>query len=137
MDIHETGLRNYFEEDRGFKNGAGEVYYYNANGKGLNLDPVSAGVDAAATIANTIAGISDMKQRREFDRATGRLSLDDQRKLGQQLQKAKSREAKLAIITAEVNKFRIEESKKQTRNMTLIIGGSLVFLLVVVYLVKK
>jgi hypothetical protein len=78
-----------------------------------------------------------MKQRREFDRATGRLSLDDQRKLAQQLQKAKSREAKLAIITAEVNKFRIEESKKQTRNMTLIIGGSLVFLIAVVYLVKK
>ena len=136
MDIHETGLRNYFEEDRGFKNGAGEVYYYNANGA-PNLDPVSAGVDAAATIANTIAGISDMKQRREFDRATGRLSLDDQRKLAQQLQKAKSREAKLAIITAEVNKFQIAESKKQTQNMTLIIGGSLVFLLVVVYLVKK
>lgn len=135
MDIHEIGIRNYFEEDRGFKNGAGEVYYYNANGT-PNLDPVSAGVDAAATIANTIAGISDMKQRREFDRATGRMSLDDQRKLAQALQKAKSREAKLALITSEINKFQIQQSKKTTQTMAIVIGGSLVFLFAVIYLTK-
>lgn len=136
MDIHEIGIRKYFEEDRGFKNGAGEVYYYNADGKTPNLDPLSAGVDAAATIANTIAGISDMKQRREFDRATGRMSLDDQRKLAQALQKAKSREAKLALITSEINKFQIEQSKKTTQTMALVIGGSLVFLFAVIYLTK-
>ncbi len=135
MDINEIGLKNYFEEDRGFKNGAGEVYYYNAEGI-PNLDPISAGADAAATIANTIAGISDMKQKREFDRATGRLSLDDQRKLAQALQKAKSREAKLALITSEINKFQIQQSKKTTQTMAIVIGGSLVFLFAVIYLTK-
>jgi len=126
MDIHETGLKSYFEEDRGFKNGAGEVYYYNF------IDPVQA-VSSAAAIG---LQASDDKQRRDFDRAVGRLSVSDQRKLAQQLQKAQSRDAKLALITSEINKFQIEQSKKQTRNMTLIIGGSLVFLIAIVYLAK-
>lgn len=131
MDVNEIGLKGYFEEDRGFKNGAGEVYYYNVAG-----DPITGSVEAAAMIATTAAQISDMKQRREFDRAVGRLSVADQRKLAQQLQKAQSRDAKLALITSEINKFQIEQSKKQTTNMALIIGGSLVFLIAIVYLAK-
>jgi hypothetical protein len=126
MDINEIGIKNYFEEDRGFKNGAGEVYYYNF------VDPVQA----VASAAQLGLQASDDKQRREFDRAVGRLSVADQKKLAQQLQKAQSRDAKLALITSEINKFQIEQSKKQTTNIALIIGGSLVFLIAIVYLAK-
>jgi hypothetical protein len=120
-------------------------------GLGLGLDPITAGIGAATQIAGTIAQISDMSKRRDFDFALGRLSLAEKTALERELGRANTQAQKLAILTQAVSSIRsaevtqklvnkgmaeADERKKERMMIYLIVGGGLALILTVV-LIKK
>jgi hypothetical protein len=114
--------------------------YYNVVG----VDPVTASVQVATQIAQTVSMINDADKRRNYEFALNRLSADRQQQLNQDLLKAKTRTEKLqvlanavATIKAQEVQSRIEGSSRADRNlMLMVIGGGLAFI-VVAYLIKK
>ena len=117
-----------------------EDMYYNVVG----VEPVTASIQAATQIAQTVAMINDVNKRRTYEFALNRLTADRQQQLNQDLLKAKTRTEKLqvlanaiATIKAQEVQSRIEGSSRADRNlMLMVIGGGLAFI-VVAYLIKK
>lgn len=122
-----------------------------AAGLGIGLDPISAGLGVATQIAGTIAQISDMNKRRDFDQAMGRLSLAERTALERELGRANTQAQKLAILTQAVSAIRsvevqqklinkgmaeADERKKERIMIYLIVGGGIA-LIVAAILIKK
>jgi uncharacterized protein (DUF2336 family) len=124
-----------------------EDMYYNNTGAPSptpSIDPITASIQAATQIAQTVAMINDADKRRNYEFALNRLTADRQQQLNQDLLKAKTRTEKLqvlanaiATIKAQEVQSRIEGSSRADRNlMLMVIGGGLAFI-VVAYLIKK
>jgi hypothetical protein len=123
----------------------------NPSSGGIGIDPITAGIGAATQIVGTIAQISDMQKRRDFDQAIGRLSLAEKTALERELGRANTQAQKLAILTNAVSAIRsaevtqklvnkgmaeADERKKERMMIYLIVGGG-VSLIVAVLLIKK
>ena len=119
MDIQDIGLENYFKDE-----------------KMLNVVGVTDVVQAGAIVATTVSEIQQAEKRAQFQRAFDRLSASEQIALAKQLQKNQSKEARLKIITDAVNLYNIQQEKNKNVQTGLIIGGSLVLLIAIVFLVK-
>lgn len=102
---------------------------------------IGAVTQIGATVATTVAQVKDVQKRRDYETALNRLSYDDQKILNEKMAKASSQNERLAILVQEINKSSIasmqEESRRDTLNAVIIIGGSLVFLFAIVFLTKK
>ena len=101
----------------------------------------TAVIGLATWVANTISGIKDTNKRREVETALQRLSYEDKKNLDDKMIRAKNQNDRLNILIAELNKYNIEKireaGKKDTRNAVIIIGGSLIFLIAIVFLIKR
>ena len=101
----------------------------------------TAVIGLATGVANTISGIKDTNKRREVETALQRLSYEDKKNLDDKMIRAKNQNDRLNILIAELNKYNIEKireaGKKDTRNAVIIIGGSLIFLIAIVFLIKR
>jgi len=123
----------------------------NPSAGGIGIDPITAGIGAAAQVAQTIANIVDMQKRRDFDQAIGRLSLAEKMALDRELGRANTQAQKLAILTNAVSAIRsaevtqklvnkgmaeADERKKERMMIYLIVGGGIA-LIGAVLLIKK
>ncbi len=93
------------------------------------IDPlaaVSTGVSALAGIASTIAGISDMKKRRDYEFAMGLLSNAQQKELNEKLLKANTQNERLQILSSAILQYTISaqaSADKSNRVMLIIAAG--------------
>lgn len=91
------------------------------------LSAVSAGVSALAGIAGTIAGINDMKKRREFEQAMGLLSNSQQNELNEKLLKANTQNERLQILSSAILQYTIsaQAGADKTNTVMLIIAATI------------
>jgi hypothetical protein len=109
------------------------------------IDPlaaVSAGVSALTGIATTIAGINDMKKRRDYEFAMGLLSNAQQKELNEQLLKANTQNERLQILSSAILQYTIsaQSSADKTNQVMLIIAAAIGVTLIIggiVYAVVK
>jgi hypothetical protein len=108
------------------------------------FDPITAGIQTATMVAQTIGQINDADKRRNYEFAISRLSADRQQLLNNQMLRAKTLTDRLgilanavAMVKAEETRSRIQSSESAERNkMILIIGGGMA-LLITAFLIKK
>lgn len=111
-------------------------------GGGMAVDPISAGVQAAAAIANTIAGINDMNKRRHFEEAIALLSQRQKAELNEKILKADTATARLQILSSSLVDFAIaneNNASKQETTMYIIAGclAGAIMIGAIIYGVKK
>lgn len=95
-----------------------------------SIDPLAAvgvGVQALTGIAGTIAGINDMKKRREYEQAMGLLSNAQQKELNEKLLKANTQNERLQILSSAILQYTINAQTAQDKSNTvmLIIAGAI------------
>ena len=107
---------------------------------GIALDPYTASAETLVNIGKTVAEISDMKKRREYEQVLSKLSFEEQKRLNNELAKAKSQSDRLSILAQNYSSLQqlqiAEQGKKETRLAIIVLGGA-VALLLAVYLIKK
>ena len=109
---------------------------------GASIDPVTAAVQAAATIANVIAGISDMNKRRLIESNLALLSEKQKIALAQQIARQQNKNDQVTIIANAVLTARDNNQDRQQKReqvMWLVVGGVGIFTLGILawYLKKK
>lgn len=92
------------------------------------IDPlaaVGAGVSALTGIASTIAGINDMKKRRDYEFAMGLLSNAQQKELNEKLLNARTQNERLQIMSSAILQYTInaQASADKSNRVMLIIAG--------------
>lgn len=110
----------------------------------MAIDPVSASIQVATAITQTVSQISDQNKRRNYEFAIARLNADEQNSLNRKLAAAGTQNERLAILANAIATIKAQEAasliesgnKKQTTLILLVIGGGLA-LLVAAYLIKK
>lgn len=100
------------------------------------IDPlaaVSTGVSALAGIASTIAGINDMKKRRDYEFAMGLLSNAQQKELNEKLLKANTQNERLQIMSSAILQYTIaaQNSADKSNRVMLIIAASVAGILII------
>ena len=115
----------------------------------LNLTKITQGLDVAGSaaqvgsvIAGTINQFVDAGKRRQFEQTISLLSQSQQQELDAKIQKSKSANEKLAILTNAVTQIKLAEiqgkiqpkteKKNDTKVIILIIGGGFALLLTAV-----
>lgn len=88
-------------------------------GGGSSFDPISAGVNAAATIANTIAGISDMNKRRLIESNLALLSEKERIELAQKISKQRNKNEQATILINTVMAARNANADRAQRTQTV------------------
>jgi len=78
------------------------------------IDPVSAVTQIGTATANTIAGISDMNKRREFDQALQSLTNSQQQELNEKLLSANTQNDRLRILSESMTNYLIANQAKGT-----------------------
>lgn len=110
-------------------------------GGGLSVDPVSAGIQAAAAIANVIAGISDANKRRLIE--SNLALLDDKQKiaLAQQIARQQNKNDQVTIIINAVLAAHAANADRAQRADTIkwiLIGSAAVVTLgIIAWYLKK
>lgn len=108
----------------------------------LNAIGVTEGVQAATSIAQTIAGISDMAKRRRFEESLALLSNRQMSELNEKIANAQTESDRLQIISSAIVGYAIANensaAKKETV-MYVIAGGLAVMILAgaIFYAVKR
>ncbi len=111
-------------------------------GGGVSADPISAAIEAAATIANTIAGINDMNKRRQFEQALSLLDNRQRNELNEKMLKAQTDSDRLQILSTTLVQFVIanETSGAKQDTVLYVVAGSLAAVILIgaiIYSVKK
>lgn len=142
-----TDFWNNGDGDTPLPSGGGGSDALLKQGKGLGTDVLGSAIAsnpytaAAAVISDTVVKVLDAKKRRELEERLGKLSLAQQRELGEKLQRTQSQQERIKIIVNAVAQVRVQQSLEQIkaksrRNLLLITGGILV-LLTTVYLATR
>ena len=106
----------------------------------MAVQAVLAAGQIIGELGKTVATISDVKKRREFEQALASLSIDEQKKLNQQLARAASQQKKLELVAAtiaDLKKAEIQEQGKRETRLALVVLGGGVLLIAAVYLLTK
>lgn len=108
--------------------------------KYFNIIGLTEGVNAAATIANTISGIVDAGKRREMEQALSYLSSQQRAELERQVAAANTQTDRLQILSAGLVQFAIanEASGNKSKTSLLILAAvlSVVVLTAAIVLLK-
>lgn len=97
------------------------------------VEAAAAVVQTLTGVATAIAQIKDLKKRREMEMAISRMSAADQVKLNEKILRSSNKNAQLQMLIEATT--RTAESNKKL--VYWVIGGSLLFLLLAVYISKK
>lgn len=108
------------------------------------VDPVSAGIQAAVSIASVTSQMVDRDKRRNYEFALSRLSADQQKALNRKLAAAQSQTDRLAILTSAIAQINAQtasekiraQSRREMTTAILIVGGG-VALILTAFLIKK
>lgn len=107
----------------------------------MAVQAILAAGQIVGELGKTVASISDIKKRREFEQALAVLSIDEQRKLNQDISKATSQSKRLEILANSISEYKKaqlqEQGKKETRLALVVLGGGLLLILAVYLLNKK
>lgn len=105
-----------------------------------SLDPISAGVNVAATIANTVAGISDMAKRRNAEIGLNYLTAQQKNELAIQLSKAQTQTERMQILSSAIVSYAIANENNAARSNNIMYlaaaGLSVAFLVMAIILLK-
>ncbi len=96
-------------------------------GSGQSVDPISAAVNAAATIATTIASISDMNKRRLIEANLNLLSEKEKIQLAKKISSQKNKNEQATIVINTVLAARNANADREQRSQTvkwIIIGSA-------------
>lgn len=110
----------------------------------MAIDPVTAGLQVAATAATTISQIDDANKRRNYEFALSRLTADEQKALNRKLAAAQTQTERLGILTsamAQINALTATEkikaqSRAELTTAILIVGGGIALILTA-YFIKR
>lgn len=97
------------------------------------VEAAAAVVQTLTGVATAIAQIKDANKRREMEMAIARMSAADQVKLNEKILRSSNKNAQLQMLIEATT--RTAESNKKL--VYWVIGGSLLFLLLAVYISKK
>jgi hypothetical protein len=110
---------------------------------------VSAGVSVGSSVFSVISNIQDNKQRALFDANFRALSSEQQKKIDQQVSRAKSESDRLSILANALTQISVaristqatlvSEEEKKKRNDMILIGGVMIAtaLLITIVIIKK
>jgi len=110
---------------------------------------VSAGVGVGSSVFSVISNIQDNKQRALFESNFRSLSSEQQKKIDQQVLKARTQSEKLSIIANSLTQLGVarintqatlvSEEEKKKRNEMILIGGVMIAtaLLITIVIIKK
>lgn len=109
---------------------------------GPSIDPISAGINAAATIANVIAGISDQNKRRLIESNLALLSEKQKIELAQHIARQQNKNEQVTIIINAVlaaHNANADRAQKAETVKWILIGSSVVVTLGIIawYLKRK
>lgn len=104
------------------------------------MQGLDMGVKAFTNITSSITSVVDTGKKRQYEQAVSNLSFEQQKKLNEQLLKAKSQQDRIAILSNVA--LQVQESKKarQTKEiiiLSVVVLGSALAILAAVYVLKK
>lgn len=112
-----------------------------SGGIGAAMGPISAGINAAAVIAQTIAGISDQNKRRLIESNLALLSEKQKLELAQQISRQQNKNDQVTIIVNAVLAARnanADRAQKYDMVKWILIGSaSVVTLGIIAWYLKK
>lgn len=104
-------------------------------------DPISTGIQAATSIATTVAGITDMAKRRQAEIGLNYLTAQQRNELNKQLAAAQTQSERMQILSSAIVQYAIaNETQAQKSKTTIYIaaaGLSVALLVVAIVLIKS
>lgn len=107
----------------------------------MAVDPVSAGIDIAGSIANTISGISDATKRRNAEIGLNYLTAQQQADLNERLAQTQDQNERLQILSNAIIQYSIANQtaaqKSKTTMLLAAAGLSVALMVMAIFLFKK
>jgi hypothetical protein len=108
---------------------------------GMSMDVVSGAINAATSIATTVAGITDMAKRRNAEIGLNYLTVQQKNELEKQLAAAQTQTERMQILSSAIVQYAIANEANAQKSKTYLYiaaaGLSVVLLATAIILIKS